>query len=263
MEEATHYATLNVATSSGAAAIRDAYTTLAKRYHPDVGGDPFRWANIQSAYNILMDPESRAEYDSWFEEEGEDGEDSESGDGSNGMADPWFDELSPFDLHAELSVTASGADGDAIVGGEARVLSRYYDQATATWPAARWATRFLNGEFDDDDENEVRHHDDDDDDDGDGEEEAKKKASDADRKGTTPAATARYEHAVGLIHRFRRASLAYVVLHDPARRSIYATNGYDGTRLSESYQEESVFEMDARSIRERFFAGEGDEMVSA
>ena len=61
MADASHYTTLNVGVSSSAETIRKAYTALAKRYHPDVGGDPFRWATIQSAFNTLMDPETRAE----------------------------------------------------------------------------------------------------------------------------------------------------------------------------------------------------------
>ena len=53
--------------------------------------------------------------------------------------DPWTVDLEPFDLHDALGVTASGADGEFISGGEARVLSRFYDLATLIWPAAAHA----------------------------------------------------------------------------------------------------------------------------
>eukprot|EP00923_Selenidium_pygospionis_P018234 GHVN01031935.1.p1 GENE.GHVN01031935.1~~GHVN01031935.1.p1 ORF type:complete len:464 (+),score=88.02 GHVN01031935.1:27-1394(+) len=43
--------------------IRKAFRKTAKQQHPDKGGDKTKYANIQSAYKILSDPDSRKHYD--------------------------------------------------------------------------------------------------------------------------------------------------------------------------------------------------------
>jgi molecular chaperone DnaJ len=61
----THYDTLGVAASASAAEIRDAYRRLARRHHPDHGGeqDAAAMAGINEAYRVLGDTGRRAAYD--------------------------------------------------------------------------------------------------------------------------------------------------------------------------------------------------------
>ena len=64
MTERGHYATLGVRPDASAAEIRDAYRSLARRYHPD--RDPAaaaRMAAINEAYRVLGEPARRAVYD--------------------------------------------------------------------------------------------------------------------------------------------------------------------------------------------------------
>lgn len=60
------YAELGLAHTADAAAIRAAYRTLAKRYHPDVSKLPdahARFIRLTEAYEILIDPVKRHRYD--------------------------------------------------------------------------------------------------------------------------------------------------------------------------------------------------------
>lgn len=43
--------------------VKRAYRNLATRVHPDKGGDPAQFKRIQTAYEVLSNPEKRAEYD--------------------------------------------------------------------------------------------------------------------------------------------------------------------------------------------------------
>ncbi|MDX9752044.1 MAG: J domain-containing protein, partial [Flavobacteriales bacterium] len=60
------YAVLGLAPTADQAAIRNAYRSLAKRYHPDVSDLPdahARFVAIAEAYQVLNDPATRARYD--------------------------------------------------------------------------------------------------------------------------------------------------------------------------------------------------------
>jgi molecular chaperone DnaJ len=60
------YGTLGVNKSASAAEIKKAYYGLAKKYHPDTNKDPTakdKFAEIQSAYEILSDPKKREQFD--------------------------------------------------------------------------------------------------------------------------------------------------------------------------------------------------------
>lgn len=59
-----HYATLQVDPGAGRDAIRAAYRTLARRFHPDLtGGSEAQMAALNSAWAVLRDPTTRAAYD--------------------------------------------------------------------------------------------------------------------------------------------------------------------------------------------------------
>ncbi|MFH1539665.1 MAG: DnaJ domain-containing protein [bacterium] len=57
------YETLGVREEATLEEIRKAYRELAKQTHPDSGGDPERFREVNHAWNILSRPESRQDYD--------------------------------------------------------------------------------------------------------------------------------------------------------------------------------------------------------
>ncbi|KAI1447619.1 hypothetical protein F5Y02DRAFT_348589 [Annulohypoxylon stygium] len=60
------YATLGVGKTATSGDIKKAYYGLAKKFHPDTNKDPSakdKFGEIQSAYEILSDPQKRAQYD--------------------------------------------------------------------------------------------------------------------------------------------------------------------------------------------------------
>ncbi len=66
---ADYYAVLGVVRTSDTARIRQAYRRLARRMHPDLNPNDRtareRYQEIQRAWEVLGDPERRAEYDRW------------------------------------------------------------------------------------------------------------------------------------------------------------------------------------------------------
>jgi len=60
---ADHYQTLGVDKNAGPDEIKRAYRKLASQHHPDKGGDTRKFQEVEEAYRILSNPESRAEYD--------------------------------------------------------------------------------------------------------------------------------------------------------------------------------------------------------
>jgi curved DNA-binding protein CbpA len=57
------YEVLQVHPRAEAEVIRAAYRTLARKYHPDHGGDSVRMTQINDAWDVLGDPARRAAYD--------------------------------------------------------------------------------------------------------------------------------------------------------------------------------------------------------
>ncbi|KAI8624280.1 putative mitochondrial DnaJ chaperone [Xylariaceae sp. FL1651] len=60
------YKTLGVGKSASASDIKKAYYGLAKKFHPDTNKDPTakdKFAEIQSAYEVLSDPKKKEQYD--------------------------------------------------------------------------------------------------------------------------------------------------------------------------------------------------------
>jgi curved DNA-binding protein CbpA len=58
-----YYEVLQVHPRAESEVIRAAYRTLARKYHPDLGGDPSRMIALNDAWDVLGDPVRRAEYD--------------------------------------------------------------------------------------------------------------------------------------------------------------------------------------------------------
>lgn len=61
-----YYETLGVSRDATPDAIQQAFRSLARRYHPDVNKDPGaedRFKEINEAYHVLVDPETRKRYD--------------------------------------------------------------------------------------------------------------------------------------------------------------------------------------------------------
>jgi DnaJ-class molecular chaperone len=58
------YEILGVSRTATADEIKSAYRKLAKKYHPDLGGDPEKFKEINQANDILSDPDKKAHYDS-------------------------------------------------------------------------------------------------------------------------------------------------------------------------------------------------------
>ena len=68
----THYDNLKVARTAPPAVIKAAYRALAQQYHPDVNKDPDSARVMQlinRAYEVLSDPNLRAEHDAWIREQ--------------------------------------------------------------------------------------------------------------------------------------------------------------------------------------------------
>jgi curved DNA-binding protein CbpA len=62
----THYDTLGITPKATSEQIRRAYRALARRHHPDVNPAPdaaAMFAQVQTAYAVLIDPERRRQYD--------------------------------------------------------------------------------------------------------------------------------------------------------------------------------------------------------
>ena len=58
-----YYEVLQVSPRAEAEVIRAAYRTLARKYHPDHGGDAGRMIALNDAWDVLGDPARRATYD--------------------------------------------------------------------------------------------------------------------------------------------------------------------------------------------------------
>jgi curved DNA-binding protein len=58
-----HYDVLSIAKNATIDEIKRAYRKLASQHHPDKGGDTAKFQQVQSAYAVLSNPETRQEYD--------------------------------------------------------------------------------------------------------------------------------------------------------------------------------------------------------
>jgi DnaJ-class molecular chaperone len=58
-----YYSILGLQKGCSQEEIKKAYRKLASQHHPDKGGDTATFQNVQAAYEILSDPQKRAQYD--------------------------------------------------------------------------------------------------------------------------------------------------------------------------------------------------------
>ena len=60
---ADYYGTLGILPNAPEDVVKAVYRALAKKHHPDAGGDPDRFRAIAEAYEVLSDPIRRRDYD--------------------------------------------------------------------------------------------------------------------------------------------------------------------------------------------------------
>ena len=66
-----YYEVLSVSRDATADQIQQAFRTLARKYHPDVNKDPAaedRFKEVNEAYHVLSDPDTRTRYDRFGED---------------------------------------------------------------------------------------------------------------------------------------------------------------------------------------------------
>jgi curved DNA-binding protein CbpA len=66
--KSSYYEVLGVSRNADDKQIKEAYRTMAKHHHPDVGGDAEVFKKITEAYDVLSNYEKRMSYDEkcWF-----------------------------------------------------------------------------------------------------------------------------------------------------------------------------------------------------
>ena len=68
VENKAYYELFGLDTSASSSDIRKAYKKLLIKCHPDKGGDPKRFQEIQNAYEVLSDPDKKDIYDKYGEQ---------------------------------------------------------------------------------------------------------------------------------------------------------------------------------------------------
>ena len=92
------YDKLGISRSADASEIKKAYRSLALLHHPDKGGDPEKFKQIQHAYDILSDDQRKVFYDQTGQEGNESGQDFSDGIPFSGGGMPFPMGGVPFDI---------------------------------------------------------------------------------------------------------------------------------------------------------------------
>jgi len=111
------YQILGVPKTASVSDIRRAYLTISKskdhpRRHPDKGGDPKAFAELQNAYEVLSDEDKRAAYD-----RGGEAATKEGGGGGGGPADL-------FEMLCVVGCASGGCDARTQARVRARIRAR-------------------------------------------------------------------------------------------------------------------------------------------
>lgn len=80
-----YYKVLGISKNATPEEIKRAFRRLAQKHHPDKGGNPERFKEINEAYQVLSNPEKRAQYDRF----GTTFEAGQAGGGSGGFQNAW------------------------------------------------------------------------------------------------------------------------------------------------------------------------------
>ena len=109
-----HYEILGVARGASAAEIKKAFRTKAKQHHPDKGGEAQTFKKINEAYEVLSDPQKKAQYDQ-FGSVGGAGAGMGGGFSAEDFAGGFGDVFSQFFNQSSRSRSTTGADLEAAV----------------------------------------------------------------------------------------------------------------------------------------------------
>lgn len=120
-----YYKVLGLDKKASKEEIKKAFRTLAKKYHPDKGGDANKFKEINEAYTVLSDDQKRAQYDMY----GQAFAGGASGAGFNGFQGNWED-----------FVKQSGFDFSGFQNGG-------FDFSAQGGPASGWDLGDIFGEF--------------------------------------------------------------------------------------------------------------------
>lgn len=102
------YSALGVSRDSSADEIRKAYKKLVVQHHPDKGGDPEKFKEISSAYEVLSDDNKRARYD----QVGDAGFDGGGGGGGHpGHPGGFPGGMNPHDIFQQMFGGGGGGGG--------------------------------------------------------------------------------------------------------------------------------------------------------
>lgn len=88
-----YYKTLGVEKGASPEELKKAFRVLAHKYHPDKGGDQEKFKEVNEAYQVLGDPQKRAQYDQFGSAAFENGGQGEGFQGFGGAGGVPFEDL--------------------------------------------------------------------------------------------------------------------------------------------------------------------------